>query len=79
VKLDNYISKYLSFIAPVVHQDTKEFYDYSTIRHKIKSKNFSLKPYSMSEFVNVTLTSDNFEDTENYTKKIVENFRKNLK
>jgi len=77
--INHYISKYLSFIAPVVHQDTKEFYDYSIIRHKIKNKNFSLKPYSISEFVNVTLTSDNFKDMENYTKKIAENFRKNLK
>ena len=26
-KINNYLSKYLSFVAPFIHQDTKEFYE----------------------------------------------------
>ncbi len=77
-KINNYLSKYLSFVAPVIHQDTKEFYDYSIVRHKIKDQSFNLKPYSISEFIDVTLRTDNFKDMENYTNQVVEEFRNNL-
>lgn len=77
-KINNYLSKYLSFVAPVIHQDTKEFYDYSIVRHKIKDQSFNLKPYSISEFIDVTLRTDNFKDMENYTNQVVKEFRNNL-
>ena len=77
-KINNYISKYLSFVAPFIHQDTKEFYDYSIVRHKIKDQSFNLKPYSISEFIDVTLTANNFKDMENYTSQVIEDFRNNL-
>lgn len=77
-KINNYLLKYLSFVAPFIHQDTKEFYDYSIVRHKIKDQSFNLKPYSISEFIDSTLTSNNFEDMENYTNQVIESFRNNL-
>lgn len=77
-KINNYLSKYLSFIAPIIHQDTKEFYDYSIVRHKIKDQSFNLKPYSIPEFIDITLTSNNFKDMENYTVQVIEKFRNNL-
>lgn len=77
-KINNYLSKYLSFVAPFIHQDTKEFYDYSIVRHTIKDRSFSLKPYSISEFIDMTLAADNFKDMENYTSQVIEDFRNNL-
>lgn len=77
-KINNYLSKYLSFVAPFIHQDTKEFYDYSIVRHKIKDKSFNLKPYSISEFIDTTLIANNFKDMENYTTQVIEDFRNNL-
>lgn len=77
-KLNEYISKYLSFVAPVIHQDTKDYFDYSVVIHKIKEKNFSLKPYSIAEFVSITLAKTNFKDMDDYTKEVIEAFRKNL-
>lgn len=77
-KINNYLSKYLSFVAPFIHQDTKEFYDYSIVRHKIKDQSFNLKPYSIAEFIDTTLTANNFKDMENYTSQVIEDFRNNL-
>lgn len=77
-KINNYLSKYLSFVAPFIHQDTKEFYDYSIVRHRIKDQSFNLKPYSIPEFIDTTLASENFNDMENYTSKVIEDFRNNL-
>lgn len=77
-KINKYLSKYLSFVAPFIHQDTKEFFDYSIVRHKIKDQSFNLKPYSINEFVEVTQVCENFDDMKNYTKGVLEGFRNNL-
>lgn len=77
-KLNQYISKYLSFVAPVIHKDTKDYYDYSIVRHKITDQKFYLKPYSINEFVETTLIKVNFQDMKNYTKKIIQDFKNNL-
>lgn len=77
-KMNEYLSKYLSFVAPVIHQDTKDYFDYSVVRHKIKEQNLNLKPYPIIEFVEVTLACENFNDMENYTNQVVEDFRNNL-
>ena len=77
-KINKYLSKYLSFVAPVIHQDTKEYFDYSIVRHKVSEQNFYLKPYSISEFIDTTLINQNFADMENYTNEVMIDFRKNL-
>lgn len=77
-KMSVYIKKYLSFVAPIIHTDTKEFYDYSIVRHKIKSQKFNLKPYSIDDFLNITIQSKNFDDMENYTTQVIQDFKNNL-
>lgn len=77
-KTNKYLSKYLSFVAPIIHQDTKDYFDYSIVRHKIKEQNLNIKPYNISEFIEVTLACKNFEDMESYTINEIEKFRNNL-
>ena len=77
-KINTYLFKYLSFVAPVIHQDTKEFFDLSIVKHKIKGQSINLKPYSISEFIDTTLSTNNFNDMENYTSQVIEYFRNNL-
>lgn len=77
-KMNTYLKKYLSFVAPFVHQDTKEFFDFAIVRHKIKDQYFYLKPYNLQDFVSITQKKENFKDMENYTQAIFEEFRKNL-
>lgn len=77
-QINEYLSKYLSFVAPFVHSDTRDYYDYSIVRHKIKDQNFYLKPYSISDFLEMTLKKTNFEDMTNYTEEILTAFRNNL-
>ncbi len=66
------ISRYLSFIAPYVHEDTENFYKNSIIQilsHKDK-ENIYLKPYKLSEFVKVTLKRENFKDMQEYSENV---------
>jgi AlwI restriction endonuclease. len=77
-KINEYLSKYLSFVAPYVHPDTRDYYDYSIVRHKIKDQNFYLKPYSISDFLEITRAKTNFEDMTNYTNEVLTVFRNNL-
>lgn len=78
-KTNKYLSKYLSFVAPVIHQDTKEYFDYSLVRHKVGEQNFYLKPYAISEFIDATLANQNFEDMETYTREVMVDFVEKLK
>ncbi len=71
-------NKYLSFIAPVIHSDTKRFFDVSVVMEKSNEYNVNLKPYTLSEFVTITKAKDNFNDMQNYTQNIFKNFRNNL-
>jgi len=72
------LKKYLSFVAPVVHQDVKEFFNYSIVQSKSKGYEVNLKPYPVDEFVEVTKQKENFTDMEQYTKNVINEFRKNL-
>jgi hypothetical protein len=77
-KLSEYNQKYLSFVAPVIHQDTQYFYNYSIVMNQIKEKNFALKPYIIADFVSTTLANGNFEDMQNYTNQVIEDFRNKI-
>ncbi len=59
----------MSFIAPVIHDDTTKFYDISVIKSTIDRYNIRLKAYSINEFVETTLQKENLSDMEKYTKK----------
>lgn len=77
-ELNKYNTKYLSFVAPYVHQDTKDYYNVSVVMNKITDKNIYLKPYELNEFVNTTITKNNFSDMEAYTNQVIQDFKKNL-
>ncbi len=79
VEFSNKLTKYLSFVAPIIHDDVKEFFDYSIIKSRSNDYEVSIKPYNLNEFVQVTQKRNNFEDMNYYTKGIVEEFRNNLR
>lgn len=71
-------NKYLSFIAPTIHQDVREFFDFSIVRGKSSGYRVGIKPYSLSEFVTVTQLNENLEDMATYTSNVLTGFRNNL-
>ncbi len=77
-QLNNYLSKYLSFVAPVIHPDTKNYYNYSVVQNKIDKQNIYLKPYNIKEFVKVSVAKTNFEDMKKYTENVINDFREGL-
>lgn len=74
----NHLIKYLSFIAPVIHEDTEEFYDISIIKGQEENYKVNMKPYTMRGFVETTLKKENFSDMEEYTKNVKSDFRERL-
>jgi hypothetical protein len=46
--------------------------------NQIKEKNFALKPYIIADFVSTTLANGNFEDMQNYTNQVIEDFRNKI-
>ena len=74
----NHFIKYLSFIAPQVHQDTQEFFDYQIVKSKNDTHHIYIKPYSIREFIDVISNSDILDDMNKYTQKVIEDFRSKL-
>ena len=72
------LKKYLSFVAPVIHNDVRDYFNYSIVNSKSKGYGVRLKPYTIDEFVTVTKEKRNFDDMENYTKKVFDDFRNKL-
>lgn len=77
-KFNDYNYKYLSFIAPFVHPDTKSFYDYQLLLHQSTSGELFIKSYSIDEFIDTTSSKSNFKDMEEYTNEFIEKIKKNL-
>lgn len=73
-----FLLKFLSFVAPIIHADTKNYYDYSIVQQRTDKKNLYIKPYNVEEFINITISKRNFEDMKSYTKQVVEDFKRNL-
>ena len=73
-----HLYKYLSFIAPVIHYDTREFFDISVIKSKMNDYKVSLKPYAINEFVEITREKQNFTDMEKYTENVFTAFKNKL-
>ncbi len=74
----NHLIKYLSFIAPIIHEDTKEFYDISIIKAQNKKYKINMRTYKMEDFIEITLKKENFNDMENYTTNIKTDFKRKL-
>lgn len=77
-EFDDRLIKYLSFVAPTIHQDVREFFDFSIVRGKSNEYDVSIKPYDLNEFVDITMVSENFDDMRNYTNNVIKNFKNNL-
>jgi len=73
------LTKYLSFVAPTIHQDVREFFDFSIVKSRSSEYNVSIKPYDLQEFVGITQSQTNFEDMQDYTNQVIEDFRNNLR
>jgi hypothetical protein len=76
--LQTFSEKYLSFVAPIVHTDTKNYYDYSIVQQKTTKYAIYIKPYSIEDFLSITKEKKNFEDMKNYALEVIEQFKKNL-
>ncbi len=70
--------KYLSFVAPVIHNDVNKFFDFAIVDSRSSGYKVSVKPYNLNEFVEITQKKNNFEDMDYYTKNVIKEFRKNL-
>lgn len=72
--LANYQAHYLSFVAPLVHSDTHQFYRAQIVLNKLESKqaNIYLKPYAIDEFVDVTLAENNLLDMQSHTQDLTQ-------
>ncbi len=77
-EFSNKIKKYLSFVAPIIHKDVKEYFNYSIVQSKSTNYIVNIKPYSLEDFVDITIRKENFKDMEEYSSKILNEFRKNL-
>jgi hypothetical protein len=66
---------YLSLVAPIIHQDTREFFDISIIKLQSQNRKLFIKPYSIEDFIS---ENDNLADMEKYSKEVFDKFRKIL-
>ena len=57
--------RYLSLVAPIIHTDTEEFYQFQASKSKGE---IYLRPYSFSQFIDA-LNKNIFEDMKDYTEK----------
>ncbi|EGK10535.1 AlwI family type II restriction endonuclease [Kingella kingae] len=76
--LADYQAHYLSFVAPLVHADTREFYRVQILLSKLNSAqaNIYLKSYAIDEFVGVTLAGENLQDMREHTQDLVQQIKK---
>ena len=69
--------KYLSFVAPIVHPDTEEFYHNAIINMIINDEdNCFMKTYNIDGFVDITQCKLNLQDMRTYKDDIVTKMRK---
>ena len=67
---------YLSLVAPVIHPDTITFFNNEIIGFLMKSKKVYLKPFSISEFKDKTISGIVMEDIKTYTINYIEAAKK---
>ncbi|MCX6753223.1 MAG: AlwI family type II restriction endonuclease [Candidatus Nomurabacteria bacterium] len=74
----NYQKKYLSLVAPIIHQDTENYFRISLIDNQMLDKKLSIKPYNIINFIDVTLKKNNFFDMESHSSRIFEDFKSKI-
>lgn len=71
--------KYLSFVAPYIHTDTENFFQIATIHQQMNlDQKIFMKPYPSSEFIQTTLSMNNFADMRAYANGIMKDFADKL-
>lgn len=74
--LSDYDEHFLSFVAPIVHQDTQAFYQTQIVMMQLnQSQSTFLKPYSLSEFIEITRQKNNLSDMRDYSQTIIDKAR----
>ena len=71
-------AKYLSFVAPAIHTDTRTFLDTVLVQVQSDNKSISIKPYDIASFTQVTKEKKNLTDMEEYSRGVFEDFKKRL-
>ena len=71
----NKMIRYLSFVAPIIHEDVKEFFDFSIVKSNNKDYDVSIKPYSIKEFIETTKTCNNFIDMKKNSENVINEYR----
>ena len=67
-------SKYLSLIAPHIHEDTETIYKSTIITLMVEGiTRLYAKPYNVSEFISISKKKQNLDDMENYTNDLKRN------
>ena len=69
---------YLSLVAPVIHEDTKTFYDNQIIGFLNKNKRVSIKGFEINEFKQVVISKNALEIMKAYTDDYLSMTKKNL-
>lgn len=70
--------RYLSFDAPYVHQDIRNFYDNEIIRLLLSDTLVFMKTYTINNFLSETLKRDNLDSMRNYTNEVIAGVRSKL-
>ena len=68
---EDYRDNYLSFVAPYIHPDTKNFYENEVIRMLLTDKLVYLETYDITEFIDKVLSKSIHKSMETNTKKII--------
>ena len=75
-QFNSYTHKYLSFVAPYIHEDTRNFYDYQLLLHKPTSGELFIKSYSILEFIETTSSASNLQDMQDYTTEVIDRIKR---
>ncbi|MBI9008448.1 MAG: AlwI family type II restriction endonuclease [Tenericutes bacterium] len=67
----SYNSRYLSFVAPVIHLDTRAWFDYTIFKHNSLSTDIYIKPSNITDFINVSILKNNLIDIEKYSSNVI--------
>lgn len=77
-EFDKYTSKYLSLVAPVIHDDTKDYFDFAAVSQQKIGKRINIKAYDTKTFTNVTCNCSNLRDMEENTERVFSGFKANI-
>lgn len=74
--------KYLSLVAPTIHEDTEDIYNVATINQLVKKgylNNFYSKPYKVDDFIHCSMDKSIFDNMEEHTINLIKTFQEQLK